>query len=127
MGGQPGTANRTPQWQEGPSPANSLEPLPLGIGRVDLVVHLGVILPGPARSYPSLHEAGEAGQGIAGRGQFSLHRYMKCGVGLRGFCAMDPGGVRVCREGPAFICDQLIGTGFGVYSRDGSGRRRPVP
>ncbi|MDD1668813.1 MAG: dihydroorotate dehydrogenase electron transfer subunit, partial [Methanomicrobiales archaeon] len=39
-------------------------------------------------------------EGIAGKGLFSLHRYMKCGVGLCGSCAIDPDGIRVCREGP---------------------------
>ena len=61
--------------------------------------------------------------GIAERGQFSLHRYMKCGVGLCGSCAIDPGGLRVCREGPVFRGDQLGGTEFGEYTRDASGRR----
>jgi dihydroorotate dehydrogenase electron transfer subunit len=66
-------------------------------------------------------------EGIADRGQFSLHRYMKCGVGLCGSCAIDPSGLRVCREGPVFRGDQLAGTEFGGYMRDSSGRRRPVP
>jgi dihydroorotate dehydrogenase electron transfer subunit len=70
----------------------------------------------------SLHD-----EGIADRGQFSLHRYMKCGVGLCGSCAIDPSGLRVCREGPVFRGDQLAGTEFGGYMRDSSGRRRPVP
>ena len=66
-------------------------------------------------------------EGIADRGQFSLHRYMKCGVGLCGSCAIDPEGIRVCREGPVVRGDRLIGSEFGVYSRDASGRRKPVP
>jgi len=52
---------------------------------------------------------------------------MKCGVGLCGFCAIDPGGIRVCKEGPVIRGDRLIGTEFGSYTRDASGRRRPVP
>jgi dihydroorotate dehydrogenase electron transfer subunit len=66
-------------------------------------------------------------EGIAARGQFSLQRYMKCGVGLCGSCAIDPSGLRVCREGPVLRGDQLAGTEFGRYARDASGRRRPVP
>lgn len=69
-----------------------------------------------------LHE-----EGITERGLFSLHRYMKCGVGLCGSCAIDPDGIRVCREGPVIRGDRLIGTEFGAYSRDASGKRRPVP
>jgi dihydroorotate dehydrogenase electron transfer subunit len=61
--------------------------------------------------------------GIANRGQFSLHRYMKCGVGICGSCAIDPDGLRVCREGPVFSGDQLAGTEFGKYTRDAGGRR----
>ncbi len=67
------------------------------------------------------------GEGIADRGLFSLHRYMKCGVGLCGSCAIDPSGLRVCREGPVIQGDRLAGTEFGAYARDASGRRRPVP
>jgi dihydroorotate dehydrogenase electron transfer subunit len=66
-------------------------------------------------------------EGIADRGLFSLHRYMKCGIGLCGSCAIDPDGFRVCREGPVIRGDRLIGTEFGAYSRDASGKRRPVP
>jgi dihydroorotate dehydrogenase electron transfer subunit len=66
------------------------------------------------------------GEGLAGRGLFSLHRYMKCGVGLCGSCAIDPGGLRVCSEGPVFRGDQLRGTEFGRYSRDASGRRKTI-
>jgi len=62
-------------------------------------------------------------EGIADRGLFSLHRYMKCGVGLCGSCAIDPSGLRVCREGPVFRGDRLLGTEFGEYTRDASGRR----
>jgi dihydroorotate dehydrogenase electron transfer subunit len=66
-------------------------------------------------------------EGIPERGLFSLHRYMKCGVGICGSCAIDPSGLRVCREGPVFRGDRLTGTEFGRYTRDASGRRRPVP
>ena len=65
-------------------------------------------------------------EGIAGRGFFSLHRYMKCGVGLCGSCCIDPSGLRVCRDGPVFSGDRLLGSEFGRYCRDASGRRRPV-
>lgn len=65
-------------------------------------------------------------EGIAARGQFSLHRYMKCGIGVCGSCCTDPGGLRVCRDGPVFTGDVLIGSEFGKYSRDASGTRRPI-
>jgi len=58
------------------------------------------------------------------RGYFSLHRYMKCGIGVCGSCCMDPEGLRVCRDGPVFSGDQLLGTEFGKHMRDASGRKR---
>jgi dihydroorotate dehydrogenase electron transfer subunit len=62
--------------------------------------------------------------GIAGRGSFSLHRYMKCGVGLCGSCCIDPSGSRVCADGPVFSGETLLGTEFGRYARDASGGRK---
>lgn len=64
--------------------------------------------------------------GIADRGQFSLHRYMKCGVGVCGSCAFDPHGLCVCRDGPVFTGDQIINSEFGSYARDASGQRKRV-
>ncbi len=61
-------------------------------------------------------------EGCAERGQFSLHRYMKCGVGLCGSCCTDPHGLRVCRDGPVFSGDVLLGS----YARDASGSRHRV-
>ncbi|MCG7844740.1 MAG: dihydroorotate dehydrogenase electron transfer subunit [Methanomassiliicoccales archaeon] len=54
--------------------------------------------------------------------QMSLERYMKCGAGLCGSCAMD--GMRVCREGPVFSGDELKHLKeFGKQRRDECGRR----
>lgn len=66
-----------------------------------------------------------ADQGCPEKGYFSLHRYMKCGVGICGSCCIDPAGLRVCRDGPVFSGDVLAGSEFGKYSRDAAGRRRP--
>jgi dihydroorotate dehydrogenase electron transfer subunit len=65
-------------------------------------------------------------EGIAERGQFSLHRYMKCGIGICGSCCIDPPGLRVCRDGPVFFGDLLLDTEFGRYGRDASGRKKKV-
>jgi len=62
--------------------------------------------------------------GISSKGQFSLHRYMKCGVGICGSCCIDPLGLCVCRDGPVFSGTQLISSEFGQYSRDASGRKK---
>ncbi len=54
--------------------------------------------------------------------QMSLERYMKCGGGLCGSCAID--GKRVCREGPVFSGDELREMKeFGKQRRDECGGR----
>jgi dihydroorotate dehydrogenase electron transfer subunit len=64
--------------------------------------------------------------GVSDRAQFSLVRYMKCGVGICGSCCLDDGGLRVCRDGPVFSgTDLLKSSEFGNYSRDATGRRVP--
>jgi len=55
--------------------------------------------------------------------QFSLQRYIKCGIGLCGSCCIDPDGLRVCSDGPVFTGEQLEHSEFGYYSRDASGRK----
>lgn len=59
--------------------------------------------------------------------QFSLERYMKCGVGLCGQCCVDDVGWRVCVEGPVFWSDELLLiTEFGKYRRDASGSKEII-
>lgn len=54
--------------------------------------------------------------------QMSLERYMKCGGGLCGSCAID--GKRVCREGPVFTGEELREMKeFGRQRRDECGGR----
>lgn len=65
-----------------------------------------------------------AEKGLAHKAEFSLHRYMKCGVGVCGSCCIDPSGLRVCRDGPVFTGDLLLKSEFGHYSRDASGRKK---
>lgn len=55
------------------------------------------------------------------KAQFSLHRYIKCGIGICGACCVD--GLRVCRDGPVFSGDVLKKTEFGVYRRNECGGR----
>ncbi|WP_174591845.1 dihydroorotate dehydrogenase electron transfer subunit [Methanocella conradii] len=63
------------------------------------------------------------GHKMADRSQFSLQRYIKCGIGVCGSCCIDPDGLRVCKDGPVFRGDTLISSELGRYARDGSGRR----
>lgn len=58
--------------------------------------------------------------------QFSMERYMKCGIGICGSCCVDPTGERVCAEGPVFTAEHLESTEFGRYHRDGSGARHAL-
>lgn len=67
-----------------------------------------------------------AEKGLERKAEFSLHRYMKCGVGVCGSCCTDPSGLRVCRDGPVFPGDILIKSEFGHYMRDASGRKKNI-
>ncbi|MHC1605219.1 MAG: dihydroorotate dehydrogenase electron transfer subunit [Candidatus Methanofastidiosia archaeon] len=51
--------------------------------------------------------------------QFSLERYMKCGMGLCGSCEID--GMLVCKDGPVMHSDE-IGPSFGKVQRDRTGK-----
>ncbi len=67
---------------------------------------------------------GAKGVNLVRRGQFSLVRYMKCGVGICGSCCLDSKGLRVCRDGPVFSGDIIEKSKeFGAYSRDASGSK----
>ncbi len=58
-------------------------------------------------------------------GQLSVERYMKCGFGICGQCALD--GLLVCQDGPVFSVEQLRGLEeFGRFRRSGTGRRLPI-
>jgi len=58
-------------------------------------------------------------------GQLSLERYMKCGFGICGQCALD--GYLVCQDGPVFDVAQLDGLrDFGHAHRSATGRRLPI-
>ncbi|HEY9245592.1 MAG TPA: dihydroorotate dehydrogenase electron transfer subunit, partial [Candidatus Methanoperedens sp.] len=53
--------------------------------------------------------------------QFSLHRYIKCGIGICGACCLD--GLRVCRDGPVFSGDILKTSEFGMHKRNACGQK----
>lgn len=55
------------------------------------------------------------------KAQFSLHRYIKCGIGICGACCMD--GLRVCKDGPVFSGNVLKMTEFGIYRRNECGEK----
>lgn len=58
--------------------------------------------------------------------QASMERYMKCAIGLCGQCCVGEG-LRVCVDGPIFNRETLEQLPeFGVYTRDASGRKKPI-
>jgi len=52
--------------------------------------------------------------------QVSVVRYVKCGEGVCGSCALGRG-LLVCRDGPVFWAEELEGTEFGRVRRGASG------
>lgn len=58
-------------------------------------------------------------------GQLSVERYMKCGFGICGQCALDD--VLVCVDGPVLTLDQLESKhDFGHFHRGPTGRRLEI-
>jgi dihydroorotate dehydrogenase electron transfer subunit len=95
------------------------------LGRIDLADYDHICVCGPEVMMAAVLDLLDR-EGSAERGQFSLHRYMKCGIGVCGSCCTDPSGLRVCRDGPVFTGDRLLDSEFGFYMRDASGRRREL-
>jgi len=58
--------------------------------------------------------------------QLSLDRYMKCGCGVCGSCAIDPKGLCVCSDGPVFYAREIGHGEFGAYKRDTAGCRHDL-
>ncbi len=61
------------------------------------------------------------GRNALNKSQFSMHRYMKCGIGLCGSCCVDPDGVCVCKDGPVFAGQMVIKSELGKYHRNAAG------
>ncbi|HQD25757.1 MULTISPECIES: dihydroorotate dehydrogenase electron transfer subunit [Methanoculleus] len=95
------------------------------ISRVDLADFAHICVCGPEPMMRAVLAILDR-EGCAERGQFSLHRYMKCGVGLCGSCCIDPHGLRVCRDGPVFTGDLLLESEFGHHARDASGSKHKI-
>ncbi len=57
--------------------------------------------------------------------QISLERYMKCGFGICGQCALDD--KLVCKDGPVFDIEELRDSrDFARFTRNATGRRVPL-
>lgn len=56
--------------------------------------------------------------------ELSLERFMKCGIGVCGSCAMDDSGFCVCSDGPIIAGEKALKmVEFGKYRRDDVGVR----
>ena len=53
--------------------------------------------------------------------QASLERWMKCGVGICGACALST--YRICKDGPVFDSEKLTNTDFGKSKLDKAGEK----
>ena len=54
----------------------------------------------------------------------SVEKYMKCGIGVCGQCAIDDTGELACKKGPVMSYDYLKNLPeFGVYHRDAQGKK----
>lgn len=74
---------------------------------------------GPESMLSSLLKVGKE-HGVSG--QFSLERFMRCGVGICGSCVIN--GKRVCTDGPVFWGEELESmSDFGRSKRDESGQK----
>lgn len=59
------------------------------------------------------------------QGEFSLERYMRCGLGICGSCSF--GGQRVCRDGPVFSSKELEEIpDFGNFTYDKAGKKTSI-
>ncbi|RLI02805.1 dihydroorotate dehydrogenase, partial [Candidatus Bathyarchaeota archaeon] len=45
-------------------------------------------------------------EGLLDKAEFSLERYMRCGIGICGSCVLN-NGRRVCKDGPVFKASKL--------------------
>ncbi len=56
--------------------------------------------------------------------EISMERYMKCGIGLCGQCAVDELGICLCKEGPILPGEKALSLKeFGSYRRDSTGKK----
>jgi dihydroorotate dehydrogenase electron transfer subunit len=92
------------------------------LGDLDVASFDAVCVCGPEPMMAAVRDR-LAAAGALDRSFFSLHRYMKCGVGVCGSCAVDPDGLCVCRDGPVFPGPVVAASELGSHTRDACGRR----
>lgn len=71
-----------------------------------------------------MQAVGEIARGAGVECYLSMEKYMKCGIGVCGQCAIDDTGVLVCKDGPVMnYADVKDLPEFGKYHRDGVGKK----
>ncbi|HEY3289239.1 MAG TPA: dihydroorotate dehydrogenase electron transfer subunit [Anaerolineae bacterium] len=87
-----------------------------------LISNLTLYACGPEPMLVALHKMCRA---YGWHGQLSVERYMKCGFGVCGQCALDD--ILVCIDGPVLTLDQLESKrDFGHFHRGPTGRRLEI-
>ncbi len=67
---------------------------------------------------------GEIADAVGVDSFMSMEKYMKCGMGVCGQCAIDETGELVCKKGPVMKFDYLKNLSeFGKYHRDAQGKK----
>jgi dihydroorotate dehydrogenase electron transfer subunit len=68
--------------------------------------------------------AGEIADDAGADCYLSVERYMKCGIGVCGQCALDGTGVLACKQGPVMSWNEVKELSeFGKYHRDAQGKK----
>ncbi len=90
------------------------------LDEIDLDEYENIVVCGPDPMMRSVLSVLE-NRDVLEKSQFSMHRYMKCGVGLCGSCCIDPNGLCVCKDGPVFSGEMLLRSELGKYHRNAAG------
>ena len=88
--------------------------------KIDVESYDNLLVCGPEKMMLKIYEMVKNKQIFA---QFSLERYMRCGIGICGSCCI--GKFLVCKDGPVFTMDMIreVEDEFGKVKRDRSGRK----
>jgi dihydroorotate dehydrogenase electron transfer subunit len=71
-----------------------------------------------------MNVVGKVAEEAGVQSHMSMEKYMKCGIGVCGQCAVDDTGELVCKQGPVMVYDYLKGLPeFGNYHRDAQGKK----
>lgn len=85
-------------------------------GKIDLVFTCGPEV--------MMKAVGDVCEKFKAKAYMSMEKYMKCGIGVCGQCAIDDSGELVCKQGPVMSWDYLKKLPeMGAYHRDAQGKK----